>query len=123
MSATAGKITVGELVDAAVELALNLAAHGGMTVHFPVSFSTQYLLYRAGMDHVQIAELYDTTPGVVANRIGLVMEMMKYPSVAQAMTAAVKHMPKLPPVETCEIIRFPGPSRLATTVVEPLTVA
>lgn len=89
-------------------------------VHVPRAWIANYLMYRAGLEAELIARLAEIDRRSVSASLLLVISMLKYPSVAQALNIAFRQMPVIPNFGSGVVVPFPGPPALSQASVHPI---
>jgi len=111
---------LADIYETALHLAYREFPRVHTPLHVPACLVANWLMYRAGLDAEFIAELSHRTRREVACGLAFVNGMRSYPHLEQALTGLLGKMPVLPIEDECEVIAFPGPSKLSRQKVVPL---
>lgn len=119
MAVPADPILADFYVAAAVLAAREIEA-SATPVKLPAGPLIWLLLHRAGIAMEDIMLATDRPRREILAGLVLMLGLLKYPSIAQRITALQKDMPRLPLDETGTVLTFPGPSRLSFAEVSPI---
>lgn len=119
MAVPADPILADFYVAAAVLAAREIEA-SATPVKLPAGPLIWLLLHRAGIAMEDIMLATDRSRSDILAGLVLMLGLLKYPSIAQRITALQKDMPRLPLDEIGTVLTFPGPSRLSFAAISPI---
>jgi hypothetical protein len=112
--------TLADFYVAAAVLAAREIEAGATPVKLPAGPLIWLLLYRAGIAMEDIMLATDRPRREILSGLVLMLGLLKYPSIAQSITALQKEMPRLPLDEIGIVLTFPGPSTLSFAETSPI---
>jgi hypothetical protein len=114
--------SLADIYETAIRLAYTEFPSVPCPVGVPRAWIANYLMYRAGLEAELIAQLAETDRRTISASVLFIIEMLKYPSLAQALNILIRQMPAIPVIESGDVVPFPGPPALSKLSIHPVSV-